>query len=665
MFLDDGDNFRLVSDQASQAIMNAAEQAASDAFSAKEGAEAARDIVENLASDAVSQGNVPIYSTLAGIAALEIPASINAIRVNGRNAVGDGEGGLYIASDNGSDDTGVSGDGRTWWRVKDVGGNRTSGRLLDDLGNSFFKNKFKKRIIANIPSAPPTYQRVLNIETESTIFIAQGMCLDRADNKLYIIMSSPGSGKNMWVFVYKWGSFEYLNTFGLKLTGVTGGEGIEVIRDGNRKYVYARTISNGVERFDITIDPSEMTIIHPSDSYINGAGGQISYRNGAWLVRQWAATTGNGTHNNQFHALDGTLTQITSVKTFDPLDVGVDVTRPGYKFVPKIQGMILGDGFMFAPMGGASGISGEAEGYGYCGIRIFDMSSNRVCDNLLNPIRYAQKLISMGIHCTRMEYEGAFQDVDGKIYSLAVIVNPGLAGAEEGGMLIAEEYATGDDAIDFIDCTGIIPVPNRERLISGVYPVDRVGVLRNPFNGEILNSWDSILTLMSTYSLPRLSYFSSIASGIVDINGEALPPSSFVEIYSANDDTFVITIFINGAARLYRIYGNAGNRVQAVWAMPLCGQFSITAAQAQSGYAWYPSNGSYVQVGAGLDTGGSITLSKRDSLRGDVVEIKRGIGSGNLEIKNSAGIVIQTLSAGQIGKCIMGGADWYSWSVIG
>lgn len=110
LFLDEGANFRLVSDQASQAIMDAAEQAAV-------AAQEARDIVENLVSDAVSQGNVPIYSTLTSLPSIQIPAGITSIRINGRNSVGDGLGGLFTDTDTGSIDTTTSGDGRTWFRV--------------------------------------------------------------------------------------------------------------------------------------------------------------------------------------------------------------------------------------------------------------------------------------------------------------------------------------------------------------------------------------------------------------------------------------------------------------------------------------------------------------------------------------------------------------------
>ncbi len=62
---------------------------------AKDEAELARDQAQNAASDAVSQGNVPIYSTRNAVETLEIPAGINAIRTNGFAAVGDGGAALY------------------------------------------------------------------------------------------------------------------------------------------------------------------------------------------------------------------------------------------------------------------------------------------------------------------------------------------------------------------------------------------------------------------------------------------------------------------------------------------------------------------------------------------------------------------------------------------
>ncbi|MFN7092530.1 MAG: tail fiber domain-containing protein, partial [Allorhizobium sp.] len=50
---------------------------------ARAGSEAARNIAAGYASDAVSQGNVPIYATAVGLSGLTIPDGINFIRTNG------------------------------------------------------------------------------------------------------------------------------------------------------------------------------------------------------------------------------------------------------------------------------------------------------------------------------------------------------------------------------------------------------------------------------------------------------------------------------------------------------------------------------------------------------------------------------------------------------
>lgn len=115
VFLDNGAHFRLIMDTGSLRNKLAAE-------AAQAAAEDARDIAAGYASSAVSQGNVPIYATVAGMSALEVPAGINAVRVNGRMSAGDGEGGLYVDEDNGSADKFMSGGAtaRAWYRASDL-----------------------------------------------------------------------------------------------------------------------------------------------------------------------------------------------------------------------------------------------------------------------------------------------------------------------------------------------------------------------------------------------------------------------------------------------------------------------------------------------------------------------------------------------------------------
>ncbi len=117
-----GSLFYLLSDTAVASLIYAARDAAFTARDAAQEAqaeaEAARDIAAGYASDAVSQGNVPIYATIDGMSALTVPAGISAIRVNAKSSPDDRLGGFYIDTNNGSTDTFVSGGdtARTWYR---------------------------------------------------------------------------------------------------------------------------------------------------------------------------------------------------------------------------------------------------------------------------------------------------------------------------------------------------------------------------------------------------------------------------------------------------------------------------------------------------------------------------------------------------------------------
>ena len=92
-----GGSFRLLSDPSSlrnkvaaEAAQAGSEVAADRSADEADRSEAARDIAAGYASDAVSQGNVPIYATTAGLSALAVPEGVGAIRTNGSSAAGNG-----------------------------------------------------------------------------------------------------------------------------------------------------------------------------------------------------------------------------------------------------------------------------------------------------------------------------------------------------------------------------------------------------------------------------------------------------------------------------------------------------------------------------------------------------------------------------------------------
>ncbi|NRF12505.1 sialate O-acetylesterase [Agrobacterium pusense] len=84
---------------------------------ARAGSESARDQAAGYVNDIVSEKEVPIYSTVAGMPAITVPPGMSVINVRGRNSISDGDGGLYGTVNNGSPDKFTSLDGRTWYKI--------------------------------------------------------------------------------------------------------------------------------------------------------------------------------------------------------------------------------------------------------------------------------------------------------------------------------------------------------------------------------------------------------------------------------------------------------------------------------------------------------------------------------------------------------------------
>jgi hypothetical protein len=67
-----------------------------------------------------NSGNSRGYATKLAAEVATISASVHGIELYGRDVAGDGLGGLYIDTNNGSGDTFISGDGRTWYLAPDI-----------------------------------------------------------------------------------------------------------------------------------------------------------------------------------------------------------------------------------------------------------------------------------------------------------------------------------------------------------------------------------------------------------------------------------------------------------------------------------------------------------------------------------------------------------------
>ncbi|MER9883090.1 hypothetical protein [Mesorhizobium sp. M0118] len=83
--VDDGTNFRILTDYASAANLSAAE-------TSRIAAQSARDLAQSYASTAAAQSNVPNYGTTVGLSGITVPVGLLRIATSGYTAVGDGAG---------------------------------------------------------------------------------------------------------------------------------------------------------------------------------------------------------------------------------------------------------------------------------------------------------------------------------------------------------------------------------------------------------------------------------------------------------------------------------------------------------------------------------------------------------------------------------------------
>lgn len=162
------------------------------ALAAEEGAKVARDIAAGYASDAVSQGNVPIYATIAGVAAINVPVGINAIRVNGAASAGDGNGGLFVDANNGSTETFTSADGRTWYRAADVSLSRLDKALAVGQYGRFGDFELSKNFASNDNNANDLTISILFPRPETDCRGVQSACWVAERGNWYIAWKITG-----------------------------------------------------------------------------------------------------------------------------------------------------------------------------------------------------------------------------------------------------------------------------------------------------------------------------------------------------------------------------------------------------------------------------------------------------------------------------------------
>ncbi|SCX00814.1 hypothetical protein DSM25558_0182 [Agrobacterium sp. DSM 25558] len=224
-----GATYRLANDEAIASLIYEARDKAVAAANSSEAeadrardeayrSEAARDTAAGYASDAVSQGNVPIYATVAGMPAIEIPVGVNVLRVNGYHAAGDGGGALYAKVDNEPEHLGKfqTADG-VWWELVATTVNPVMfGARADGITDD------APAIMAAQAFGRPVDLDGVYFSKSQIVFYGPTVLVGRGRDKSKIIWGASASGFGIKVVPTTWEDYISITDIGLWTRGSTG-----------------------------------------------------------------------------------------------------------------------------------------------------------------------------------------------------------------------------------------------------------------------------------------------------------------------------------------------------------------------------------------------------------------------------------------------------------
>ncbi len=446
-------------------------------------------------------------------------------------------------------------DGKTFTVLND--------RLNDSdskLAGKALKNKlYRKSVFKKLPLRFPDYDSIVSQEGVSYIY-PQSFTIDWDNNEIFILYSpnEQATSTKRWVVVYD------LNTKAYKVcfhAGDSGGEGIVVKTEGADRYLYVKTTGFSLGKFLITTLPANKSDLTPVTSYDIGLYYDFSYRDGLWLIEQGGAPIGNIVTRTHFKYYDDNFNQIGSIDITP--ETGGYFNTDYSNYIPKRQGIALGDGYIVQGAGGFYGQNNAIIPYAYQGIKILNMDGSLKEEGVVDPSQLINQLNSIGIKANRIETEGVHVSPNEDIYSL-VVTNGSTSDiiTLSEGIVIFKEQSEDKDSLNLKPYALNYPKLSRQTVENGVFPRATDGNMYDPYKGTVMDTLDKILDFMIGVSLKQFRFYSSSVS-VADINGVTIPGSNLITIRNANNGMFMVDYFSNvSTCKTFTIYGSSGSRTQ-------------------------------------------------------------------------------------------------------
>lgn len=390
------------------------------------------------------------------------------------------------------------------------------------------------KIHADLPFKFKGYDKAIT-DNNATYYFPQGIARD--DDYFYIVTRAPETGKMSLIVVWNANTFEYVTKF---YAGNTGGEGIHVEKEGNKRYAYIRTSANKLGKFDVTTLNSSMdgNTLQPLVEFdIN------MFMNFFRTKEGWAVEANNQTkgiylqrdtlvfYNHDFSKRLGYLWIPPSNSTLWSSDLLGSISN----YSAKKQGMSMVNNTLIQTLGGNWLPTRDTELHTYHlqGVQEISPSGQIMNDYTYTPQELKAYLESKGKVVNMIEHEGAFS-YNNRLYSIIVYAGRTTTQANTGGVLIVE-YKPKEKDYTFNEPGILFSAPTAN---YNPYKTNIDNKLVNEYNGEEIIDIKALAKYMIDTFQDKVVFYTSKITGFKDFNGIDYSTGIKIELENLNNATF-------------------------------------------------------------------------------------------------------------------------------
>ncbi len=411
------------------------------------------------------------------------------------------------------------------------------------------------KIHGDLPIRFSGYEQLI-ADNSVSYYYPQGLALD--DDYIYLLYDTPELVNRLLV-IYDW-NYNFVVKY---YVGFHGGENIHVEKEGNKRYLYAKTTTSKLGKFDISnINPSNNTVeLLPIAEYEMSIYTNFFRTREGWGIEARNLVNGGGLrrdtivfYNNDFSKMTGHVwMNPTSSLLWASTTFGTIMQKS-----TKRQGLTLIGNNIIQTVGGQWNPNRDTttEIYHLQGVQQIGPSGQIVNNFTYPPQEMFNYLQSIGKTPTVIEHESAF-NYNGRLFCLIVYNGPSATGANTKGVLLVE-YGAKDKEYTFNELGKPYVTPTAEFY---PYKTSINGKLYNEYTGAELKTLEEVVEYMYETAQSQVIWYSSDVT-IKDFSGNDIESGNKISVENLNNYTFFVNYEARGDKKLYVVTRNTttGNK---------------------------------------------------------------------------------------------------------